>query len=202
MHAWVITIMATGGFNPEICIPGKGDCTNKEGTVFMVYMSGVCSLCANLKFSWLELVKNKDCFISNGLFIWKKIEHLALSGFVVADVEYQKLIAEKHRSNHFNNQTTNLLSKSRMIKLAGGGWTGFLCIYKQLTLFKRKNKQTFFILAYTKLKEHSSGQGNRGQHFQHQLFSVHGFWELRREIESNHAKQHFLISRKNSLILS
>lgn len=29
----------------------------------------------------------------------KKIEHLALSGFVVADVEYQKLIAEKHRSN-------------------------------------------------------------------------------------------------------
>lgn len=72
MHAGVITIMAAGGFNPEICIPGKGDCTNKEGTVFMVYMSGVCSLCANLKFSWLELVKNKDCFISNGLFIWKK----------------------------------------------------------------------------------------------------------------------------------
>lgn len=51
----------------------------------------------------------------------KKIEHLALRGFVVADAEYQKLIAEKHRSNHFNNQTTNLLSKSRMIKLAGGG---------------------------------------------------------------------------------
>lgn len=51
----------------------------------------------------------------------KKIEHLALRGFVVADAEYQELIAEKHRSNHFNNQTTNLLSKSKMIKLAGGG---------------------------------------------------------------------------------
>lgn len=51
----------------------------------------------------------------------KKLEHLALRGFVVADAEYQELFAEKHRSNHFNNQTTNLLSKSRMIKLAGGG---------------------------------------------------------------------------------